>query len=209
MARLRAYATVARVSLMSAVSYRASAGGIIDIRTKRGLQSGFNATLDTGYRQGRRDTENAGITLNYRRKGFNVFGNYSATRTDGWMEVTQQNGTRGADVEVRVVNTGRAILLEGAEVSFYGPSGLLGTASLQNPVYIPAKRQSLLRSRWRFDMPDVASAYVLQKRFEAGECEDIEVKVYAWVHIGWRRRVFSIDRMPLCKFLTTFEATKP
>jgi outer membrane receptor protein involved in Fe transport len=72
-------------------------GGIIDIRTKRGIQYGFNATIDAGYRQGRRDTENGGITLNYRRKGFNVFGNYSATRTDNWMKLSQQNGTRGAD----------------------------------------------------------------------------------------------------------------
>jgi len=56
------------------------AGGIIDIRTKRGLQYGLNGTLTAGYRQGEMDSENAGVSLNLRREKFNTFGNYSINR---------------------------------------------------------------------------------------------------------------------------------
>jgi outer membrane receptor protein involved in Fe transport len=90
---------IARIEVITNPSSRydaAGTGGIIDIRTKKGLQHGFNGSLDAGYRQGQRDQQNAGITLNYRRKRFNVFGNYSVTRTNGWSEIGQTNGTTDA-----------------------------------------------------------------------------------------------------------------
>ena len=58
----------------------AGGGGIIDIRTKRGLQFGVNGTLTAGYHQGKTDSENAGVNLNWRREKFNAFGNYSVNR---------------------------------------------------------------------------------------------------------------------------------
>lgn len=91
---------ISRIEVITNPSSRydaAGTGGIIDIRTKRGLQYGFNGSLDMGYRQGRRDTENAGITLNYRRKNFNLFGNYSITRANNWAEISQLNGTQDAE----------------------------------------------------------------------------------------------------------------
>ncbi|MDR2882447.1 MAG: TonB-dependent receptor family protein [Alistipes sp.] len=92
---------VARVEIITNPSSRYDAvgiGGIIDIRTKKGLQYGFNASLDAGFRQGRRDTENAGITLNYGRKNFNLFGNYSISRTNSWAELNQINSTQANGV---------------------------------------------------------------------------------------------------------------
>ena len=59
-------------------------GGIIDIRTKKGLQFGVNGTITAGYQQGQADMENAGISLNWRREKFNLFGNYSLTRQNFW-----------------------------------------------------------------------------------------------------------------------------
>lgn len=66
-------------------------GGIIDIRTKKGLQYGLNGTLTAGYRQGRTDRENAGVNLNWRREKFNFFGNYTAYRTTSWEQINQIN----------------------------------------------------------------------------------------------------------------------
>lgn len=66
-------------------------GGIIDIRTKKGLQYGLNGTLTAGYRQGRTDRENAGVNLNWRREKFNFFGNYTAYRTTLWEKISQIN----------------------------------------------------------------------------------------------------------------------
>jgi len=69
----------------------AGGGGIIDIRTKRGLQFGVNGTLTAGYRQGQTDSENAGVNLNWRREKFNVFGNYSINRYKFFQEFGQIN----------------------------------------------------------------------------------------------------------------------
>jgi len=66
-------------------------GGIIDIRTKKGLQYGVNGTLTAGYRQGRVDQENAGVNLNWRREKFNMYGNYSINRNNYWQEINQIN----------------------------------------------------------------------------------------------------------------------
>jgi len=69
----------------------AGGGGIIDIRTKKGLQFGVNGTLTLDYRQGRMDSENAGVNLNWRREKFNMFGNYSVGRSNGWEKISQVN----------------------------------------------------------------------------------------------------------------------
>lgn len=66
-------------------------GGIVDIRTKKGLQYGFNGILTAGYEQGKKDRENVGVNLNWRREKFNVFGNYSVNRGNYWSSVDQIN----------------------------------------------------------------------------------------------------------------------
>ena len=74
----------------------AGGGGIIDIRTTKGLQYGVNGTLTFGYRQGRMDRENAGMSLNWRREKFNMFGNYSVNRDKSWEKINQINDMQTA-----------------------------------------------------------------------------------------------------------------
>jgi len=76
------------------------AGGIIDIRTKKGLQFGVNGTITAGYRQGRQDRENAGVSMNWRREKFNMFGNYSFNRTNNWEKISQINVMQATDSEI-------------------------------------------------------------------------------------------------------------
>ena len=66
-------------------------GGIIDIRTKKGLELGVNGTLTAGFQQGRKDKENAGIELNWRREKFNLSGNYTASLRNNWEKISQVN----------------------------------------------------------------------------------------------------------------------
>ena len=66
-------------------------GGIIDIRTQKGLQYGVNGTFTAGYQQGQMDNENAGVDLNWRREKVNVFGNVSAVRSNSWEKIHQTN----------------------------------------------------------------------------------------------------------------------
>ena len=72
-------------------------GGIIDIRTRKGLELGVNGTVTAGYRQGRADSENAGLDLNWRREKFNVFGNCSANRGNQWQSIRQINDLKTSD----------------------------------------------------------------------------------------------------------------
>jgi hypothetical protein len=66
-------------------------GGIIDIRTKKGLNYGLNGSITAGYRQGRTDRENLGINMNWRREKVNLFGTYTAYRTTNWEKIVQTN----------------------------------------------------------------------------------------------------------------------
>ena len=72
-------------------------GGIIDIRTRRGLEFGVNGTVTAGYKQGRTDSENAGLDLNWRSKKLNVYGNYVAGSSKGWERINQINESHTAD----------------------------------------------------------------------------------------------------------------
>jgi iron complex outermembrane receptor protein len=51
--------------------------GIIDIRMKKDQRLGTNGTFNMGYGQGIYPKANAGLSLNYRNKKVNIFGNYN------------------------------------------------------------------------------------------------------------------------------------
>jgi outer membrane receptor protein involved in Fe transport len=69
----------------------AGTGGIVNIRTKKGLQYGVNGSANAGYRQSHVDVENAGLQLNYRSSTVNLFGNYGITRNNGYNSIKQTN----------------------------------------------------------------------------------------------------------------------
>ena len=52
-------------------------GGIINIRTKRGMMRGYNGSLNLLTRMGKRFSESYGINLNYRTEKWNIYGNYN------------------------------------------------------------------------------------------------------------------------------------
>jgi hypothetical protein len=85
--------TIDRIEVITNPSarYDASGGSIIDIKTKTGLQPGINGSADLGYRQGHRDNENAGLSLNFRDDKVNLYGNYSINRTSQWQRFGQTN----------------------------------------------------------------------------------------------------------------------
>ena len=84
------------------------AGGIIDIKTKRGLQFGVNGTITLGYQQGRADRENAGVSMNWRREKVNVFGNYSINRNKWWEKIDQINVMQTPEGEITLNNDATA-----------------------------------------------------------------------------------------------------
>jgi outer membrane receptor protein involved in Fe transport len=76
------------------------AGGIIDIRTKKGLQFGLNGTANIGYKQGHESTGEAGVNLNWRREKFNLFGSYGISSYNGWSYVDQTNVMQTPEGEI-------------------------------------------------------------------------------------------------------------
>ncbi len=51
--------------------------GVINIKTKKNRQQGFNGTASTAYQQGRKRRSNHSLALNYRQGPLNAFMNYS------------------------------------------------------------------------------------------------------------------------------------
>jgi iron complex outermembrane recepter protein len=71
---------IERIELITNPSAKYDAAGnsgIIDIRMKKDQRQGTNGTLNAGYGQGVYPKANAGGTFNYRKKKWNVFGNYN------------------------------------------------------------------------------------------------------------------------------------
>lgn len=71
---------IERIDIITNPSSRYDAAGnsgIIDIRLKKDKRLGSNGILNAGYGQGVYPKANAGLSMNYRNKSVNVFGNYN------------------------------------------------------------------------------------------------------------------------------------
>ncbi len=82
--------SVDRIEIIENPSSRYDAegdGGIINIRTKRGLMRGYNGSLTLGAGAGKHFSGNYGIDLNYRNEKWNVYGNYYGGRRRGWNNI--------------------------------------------------------------------------------------------------------------------------
>ncbi len=58
--------------------------GVINIKTKKNKQMGYNGSLSLGYGQGRYPKVNEGLNLNYRNNKVNLFGNLSHNYNQGF-----------------------------------------------------------------------------------------------------------------------------
>jgi iron complex outermembrane recepter protein len=61
--------------------------GIINIRTKKNKQYGFNGSVNLAYTQGRYWRSNDNLNVNYRNGKFNVFGNASYSKWNGFQDL--------------------------------------------------------------------------------------------------------------------------
>jgi Outer membrane receptor proteins, mostly Fe transport len=61
--------------------------GIINIKTKKNKQKGFNGNISAGYGQGRYFKTNESLSLNYRNGKVNLFSNYSFNRNDNFQQL--------------------------------------------------------------------------------------------------------------------------
>jgi hypothetical protein len=62
-------------------------GGIINIRTKRGMMRGYNGSITLGASVGKYFSGNYGLDLNYRSEKWNVYGNYYGGQNEGFWDL--------------------------------------------------------------------------------------------------------------------------
>ncbi|GGH21597.1 outer membrane beta-barrel protein [Mucilaginibacter phyllosphaerae] len=79
--------------------YDAAAGGIINIIYKKGKNLGTNGTLNTSAGYGTYYKANAGLSLNHRTAGYNIFGNYNFTANKTFREILTDRGINYAGVQ--------------------------------------------------------------------------------------------------------------
>ena len=83
-------AQLSQVEIMDQPSARYDAAGnagIINIKTKKEKQKGFNGSITTAYGQGFYPKNNNSLQLNYRSGRFNYFANYSLNRNESFTNV--------------------------------------------------------------------------------------------------------------------------
>ncbi len=108
-------ASIERIEIIENPSSRYDAegdGGIIDIRTKRGMARGYNGTLSLGASVGEQFSDNYGIDLNYRTEKWNIYGNYYGGKRGIWYE---------SDMDRRMASNGSSFKqnTEGETESYY------------------------------------------------------------------------------------------
>lgn len=74
--------------------------GIINIKTKKNKQTGFNGSATAGYSQGKYWRTNEGVNMNYRSGKLNAFANYSFYKNNSFQELTIHRTYRKADKTV-------------------------------------------------------------------------------------------------------------
>lgn len=74
--------------------------GIINIKTKKLKQFGFNGSVNLGYGQGRYPKYNEGVNLNYRKGNVNVFANLSHNHWEGFQQLDIQRNLRNENTKV-------------------------------------------------------------------------------------------------------------
>ncbi|RYY19539.1 MAG: TonB-dependent receptor [Chitinophagaceae bacterium] len=77
--------------------------GIINIKTKKNKQKGFNGSINAGYSQGAYWRTNESLNLNYRNGKFNAFMNYSFNKNNSFQELTINRVYKNANEETTAV----------------------------------------------------------------------------------------------------------
>lgn len=114
-------------------------------------------------------------------------------------------GWTGMDLSLRVCNGSRRTLrLSDARLTLFYGGGELGSLELRGEVLAPARTLADAAMRWRIDLQDPASGYLIEKKFRAGETDAFSVAFTGRVCSGSRCRDIFIPMMPLSDFLAIF-----
>ncbi len=98
--------------------------GIINIKTKKNKQLGYNGSVNAGYGQGRYPRFNDGLNFNYRVNKINVFTNLSHNYDENYNVLTIQRNFRDKNTKELVSHFDQVAKMKNENNSFNGKIGL-------------------------------------------------------------------------------------
>lgn len=124
------------------------------------------------------------------------------------IEHVQLQGLSSAEVIARIDNgSAYRLSLSAARMDLYYADALVGRMVLEEPVEIDRRTAASLRTRWRLQVSDPLTLFVLYRRVKAGEYDRIALSCDIEGRGGPAPLRFSREKMPLSEFLTTFGLT--
>ncbi|MCO4292449.1 TonB-dependent receptor [Solitalea sp. MAHUQ-68] len=124
--------------------------GVINIKLKKGTNTGFNGSVNGSFGQGNYGKGNAGINMNYRQTYYNLFGNYNFSKRTNMQDLNLARGfydegslshimLQNAQMEMPSQNnrfkTGIDIFLTPKQILGFLVNGSIGVWESQNPTY--------------------------------------------------------------------------
>lgn len=124
------------------------------------------------------------------------------------IERVQMQGLTAAEVVARVDNgSAYRLALSAARIDLYYADALVGRLVLLDPVEIERRTAASLQTRWRIQISDPLTLYVLYRKVQSGEFDRIALSFAIEGRGGPAPLRFSREKMPLSEFLTTFGLT--
>lgn len=124
------------------------------------------------------------------------------------IEHVQLQGLSSAEVVARIDNgSAYRLSLSAARIDLYYADALVGRLVLVEPVEIDRRTEASLRTRWRLQVSDPLTLFVLYRKVKAGDCDRIALSCDIEGRGGPAPLRFSREKMPLSEFLTTFGLT--
>ena len=143
--------------------------GVINIKTKKNKQFGYNGSITTGYTQGRYARFNEAVSFNYRNKKINFFSNFSYNRNHRSQELYILRNFRDANTKNIKSIFDQSTDMESQSHNYNAKAGLDYTVSknttiglVLNGFYNPSLWQSSTRTSIydpNYILTDVTTAY--------------------------------------------------
>lgn len=124
------------------------------------------------------------------------------------VEKFERHGLTGAEAVFRVANgTGYKLLLDQARLDIYCAGSRVGDIRLREPVEVPRRATTAVRTLWQLRISDPLALFVLTKKVRRNDYSEIAVS-YSVAGCGGPVPVnISREKVPFPEFLNTFGLT--
>lgn len=117
------------------------------------------------------------------------------------------HGWSGVDVSLIIDNgSSHKITLSEANVLFYLEESCVGEATLVQKAVAPQRTATAIPTRWKIRLADPIAALMVTNKIARKEYDGLYISFTVKAKMGWLKRKFSQERIPLSNFLRIFES---